>query len=495
MTTEIIGREEELGTIEAFLERIQDGPGALVLSGEAGIGKTILWEAGVGEANRRHRRVLTCRGVEAEASLSFAALSDLLAIEAVEEAAPVLVPPRRRALEIALRLVEPGEDALDTHTIGLAILDVLRVLAVQGPVLVALDDVQWIDVSSAGVLQVAFRRLRDESVGVLATLRTAPDATAPFELERTFPEERLERLELHPLSLGAVHSLLEVRLGLELTRPELARVQEATAGNPFFALELARELVRTGTRPARGQPLRVPASLRELLGGRLARLPGETLDMLLLMAARARPTVELVAATYGERERVLEGLEAAAHEAVVVLDEADIRFAHPLLASICYERAPVWKRRAVHRALASVVSDVEEQARHLALAAEGPDDTVATMLDAAAEHAAARGATAAAAELSEIAAELTADEPTVIRQRRLRAADLHRLSGDIDRAFALYEELLTVAPPGVERADVLFGIILTQKGDTPALTKFYEQARAEAAGDDTRLLRVLAWQM
>src|SRR4249919_2620536 len=111
MTTEIIGREEELGTIEAFLERIQDGPGALVISGEAGIGKTILWEAGVGEASRRHSRVLTCRGVEAEASLSFAALSDLLGMEAVEEAAPLLVPPRRHALQIALRLVEPGEDA------------------------------------------------------------------------------------------------------------------------------------------------------------------------------------------------------------------------------------------------------------------------------------------------------------------------------------------------------------------------------------------------
>ena len=150
-------------------------------------------------------------------------------------------------------------------------------------------------------------------------------------------------------------------------------MQEATAGNPFFALELGRELVRTNTRPAPGQPLRVPESLRELLGGRLARLPGETLDVLLLVAALARPTVELVAATYGERERVLEALETAAREAVVELDDSSVRFAHPLLGSICYERAPLWKRRAVHRALAGVVSDVEERARHLALAADGPD--------------------------------------------------------------------------------------------------------------------------
>ncbi len=93
-----------------------------------------------------------------------------------------------------------------------------------------------------------------------------------------------------------MHSLLKERLGLELTRPELVRVQEATAGNPFFALELGRELVRTGTRPTAGRALRVPESLRELLGERLARLPGETLDVLLQVAALARPTVELVAA-------------------------------------------------------------------------------------------------------------------------------------------------------------------------------------------------------
>ena len=145
-----------------------------------------------------------------------------------------------------------------------------------------------------------------------------------------------------------VHRVLDGAAGLDLTRPELARVREATAGNPFFALELGRELVRTNTRPTPGQPLRVPESLRELLGGRLARLPGETLDVLLIVAALARPTVELVAATYGARERVLEGLDTAAQEAVVELDGSSVRFAHPLLGSICYERAPVWKRRAVH---------------------------------------------------------------------------------------------------------------------------------------------------
>jgi len=490
----VIGREEELAAIETSLAAAEQGPKALVLSGEPGIGKTILWEAGVAEARERFGAVLTCRGVEAEASLSFAALSELLA-PVFDEVAPSLLPPRRRALEIALLRIEPGDVAPDAHAIGLAVLDLLSTLADRSPVLVALDDLQWLDPASAAILQIALRRLREEPVGVLVTVRTGPDVTMPFDVERSFAELRLEQLGIGPLTLGAVHSLLQERLGLDLTRPELARVQEATAGNPFFALELGRELVRTGTRPAPGQPLRVPESLRELLGGRLARLPGETLDVLLQVAALARPTVELVAATYGEQERVLEALETAAQEAVVELDGSTVRFTHPLLASICYEQAPLWKRRAVHRALAGAVADVEERARHLALAAEGPDAAIASELDSAAEHAAARGATGGAAELWELAAQLTPDDPVLMRRRRLRAAELHRLAGDFDRAFDLYEDLLAEVPSGVERSDVLFGLALTQRADTPALNAFYEQAQAEAAGDDVRLARILAWRM
>ena len=492
MPSEIVGRAEELTLIGAFLAGVEKGPRALVLSGEAGIGKTILWETGLEEAGKDFGRVLTCRGVEAEALLSFAALSDLLQPEDIEVAAPTLVAPRRRALEIALRLVEPGEDAPDPHTIGLAILDVLRVLAEHRPVLVALDDLQWLDVSSTAVLQIAFRRLRDEPIGLLATLRPAPEVAAPFVLERTFPEGRLERLELRPLSLGATHSLLEERLGLELTHAELVRVHGATAGNPFFALELGRELVRTGTRPALGEPLRVPESLRELLGGRLARLHGDTLDVLLQVAALARPTVEVVVGAYGDREPVLDSLEEAVREGVVVLDGADIRFAHPLLASICYERAPLWKRRAVHRALADAVTDSEERARHLALAADGPDAEIALELDAAAQHAAARGATAAAAALSELAAELTLGDPALARQRGMRAAILLRQAGDTERAMTMLEQLLTEVPSGLERADVLTELAILQTGEMTIQIARLDQALAEAGDDGARSARILS---
>jgi ATP/maltotriose-dependent transcriptional regulator MalT len=491
MTATVIGRDQELAAIEVFLTQVEQGPAALVLSGEAGIGKTVLWETGVEEARERFGRVLTCQGVEAEASLSFASLSDLLGDE-LEEAGSALPAPRRRALEVALLLAEPGERPPDAHAIGLAVLGVLRVLAERGPLLVAIDDAQWLDPASAGAIQIALRRLGNTPVCLFATLRKGSGAATAFELDRSFQTARVRRLSIGPLTMGALHNLLRQRLGLELTRPELHRVQEATAGNPFFALELGRELVRTGTRPAPGRALAVPESLQELLGGRLARLPGETLDVLLQAAALARPTVELVAAVQGDRERVLAALEVAVAEGVVELDDSNVRFEHPLLASICYEQAPVWKRRAVHRALAGAVTDVEEKARHLALAVEGPDAVAASYLEAACEQAAARGATAAAAELCELAAELTPDDPALTRRRSLQAATFHRLAGDTGRAATLLEQLLGQVPSGVERADLLFDLAMIMRGDRPAMLALFEEALVDAEGDDARTARILA---
>ena len=139
---------------------------------------------------------------------------------------------------------------------------------------------------------------------------------------------------------------------------------------------------------------------------------------------------------------VLEALETSAREGVVELADSNIRFTHPLLASICYEQAPIWKRRAVHRVLADVVADAEERARHLALGADGPDERIAVELDGGADQAAARGAPGAAAELCSLAADLTPDDPARARARRLRAANLYSLAGRRDEAIALLEQLL-----------------------------------------------------
>ena len=461
----LVGRDEELGAIEAFVAGVERGPQALVVAGEAGIGKTVLWRAGVEAARHRYGGVLTCRGVEAEASLSFSGLSELLA-PVLDDVTASLAPPRRRALEVALLLVEPGEAAPDAHAIGLAVLDVLRVLAARAPLVVAVDDVQWLDPASAGVLQIALRRLRGERVGVLITVREAPGLSVPIELDRCFDADRLRRLLVGPLTVGALHHLLKDRVGLDLSRPELVRLNEVTAGNPFFVVELGRELVRTNTRPTAAAVVRVPASLQKLLDDRLARLPTDTGDVLLVVAASARPTVELLAAAHGNKDRVVDALDAAVTEGVIELDDARVRFSHPLHASVCYQQAPPWKRRAVHRALAAAVTDVEERARHLALAVDGPDATVAAELDAAARHATARGATAAGAELFELAAALDPGDAAASRQRRLQAAKRHRLAGDVERAAAILEQLLTETASGVERADVLFELALTFQWST-----------------------------
>jgi predicted ATPase len=205
MATTLIGRDGELGSIQAFLERVQHGPSALVLSGEPGIGKTVLWEAGVEQAGPPFGRVLSHRGAEAEALLSFAGLSELVT-PVLEEVAPFVLPVRRRALEVALLLAEPGEEAADARAIGLAFLDVLQLLAQQSPVVVAVDDLQWLDSSSAAVLEMALRRLRHERVGFLATVREAPDVASPFDLDRSLSGHASRGVRGQPLLRARVRA-------------------------------------------------------------------------------------------------------------------------------------------------------------------------------------------------------------------------------------------------------------------------------------------------
>ena len=273
--------------------------------------------------------VLVHRGARAETAMAFAGLSDLLT-PVVDDALDGLPAPRRRALEVALLVAEPHDGGPpDARAIALGLLDMLRALAERRPVLLALDDVQWLDVSSAAVLSVALRRLGDEPVAVLGTMRTGADAGDPEVLAGTL----LERLKLEPLDLAAVHRLLRDRLGLELPRPQLARIHRAAGGNPYFALELARH---------GGE--HVPDSLHEVLGHRLDRLAPDVLAMLLHASALATPTVQLVGGHAA--------IAVAVDEGIVRLDGDRIRFAHPLLASLVYDRALPWDRRAAHARLA-----------------------------------------------------------------------------------------------------------------------------------------------
>jgi DNA-binding CsgD family transcriptional regulator len=439
----IVGRDEELLLVVAFLQEPNDLPGALVLEGEAGIGKSTVWRHGIEVARGYGFRVLETRPSQSETNLSFAGLGDLLG-EAAGDLMPELPPPQARALEVALLLSEPGAAPPDPRGISTAFLGALRTLARDQPVLVAVDDVQWLDPPSLAVIEYAARRLRDESVALLLTRRLVGD-DEPLALERAV-DERLRRLTLGPLSLGSLHRLLRERLEVTLPRPLLRRIHQLSGGNPFFALELARA-------QASEPGSQLPETLGTLVRDRLVALPAATQYALAVAAALAQPTAELVDSVV---EGGIDALGAAEHAHVIELQRGRIQFAHPLLASGAYLGVDAPKRRMIHARLAELVLDPEEAARHLALAATGPDAHVATALSGAADRAHARGAPAAAAELLERAAELTpADDPAAARHRLGDAGYHHFESGDSRRARVLLETILPQAAPGPERAQVL----------------------------------------
>ena len=172
MAGDVIGRESELAILHRFLDSIPTGPSALLLSGDPGIGKTTVWKEGLAGAQLRRYRTLSCGPVEAETRLSYAALGDLLE-PILEEALPTLPEPQRQALEVAL-LRSPSSGArADQRAVSLAVLGCLRSVASTSPVVVAVDDIQWMDLPSVRVLQFVVRRLKDEQVGLMTAARGA----------------------------------------------------------------------------------------------------------------------------------------------------------------------------------------------------------------------------------------------------------------------------------------------------------------------------------
>jgi DNA-binding CsgD family transcriptional regulator len=301
-------------------------------------------------------------------------------------------------------------------------------------------------------------------------------------IENAFGQARLRRLPVGPLSLGALHHLLHQRLGRAFARPVLRRIHELSGGNPFFGLELARAAERETIRLDRETEL--PMSLEALVRDRLAALPRETQRALAVAGAAAQPTLRLVArATESD---ALAAVSPAVTAHVIQLDGERIRFGHPLLASGAYLAADPAERRDLHRRLGHAVAEPEERARHLALAAGGPDEEVAESLEAAAAHAALRGAPEAAAELLDRACELTPSDRPFERRRRLGdAAWFHFYTGDAQRARSAFEGLVAELPPGPERALVLTRLARVRSyGDNlRAAAALFRQA-VDEGGDD-----------
>jgi DNA-binding CsgD family transcriptional regulator len=477
----ILGREGELAQVGSFLGPAPGGAAVLLLEGAAGIGKTTLWHAGVSLARARGHRVLSCRAAESEARLSYAALGDLFDFDL-----PDLPAPQRRALDAALLRAEVEGAPPDQRAVSVASLGVLRALAAAGPVVVAIDDVQWLDAPSARVLAFVVRRLEDAPIRFLVALR-AGSGGDPLGLVQAGPAPSLHRVSVGPLAEEAMTRLLRARTGGDLTRPVLLRLHRISEGNPLFALEIARALTGQGARPAPGEPLPVPEDLQALLRTRLAALPSSAADGLLVVAAAARPTEELVVAASARPDRAPAGLKRAEEAGVLRRAGGRLGFTHPLLGSTVHAMATPQARRTVHRRLAELVADPEERARHLALAAGGPDPEVARALEEAGRHARRGGAPDAAAELLELARKLTPPEDGAgLLGRAVEAAGHHFDAGDATRATALLEEAIATARPGRDRARLLFYQASVSWLDLPRVQGLAEQA-LEEAGDDAAI--------
>jgi DNA-binding CsgD family transcriptional regulator len=453
-TSPIIGREAELDAISAFFDGVPSGPRALVLAGSAGIGKTTLWLGGVAEARERGHSVLVTRAAESDARMSYAALGDLL------ENVPgptyeTLPPPMRRALDRALLRGDGGGGAPDPRAVSLAVGRVLHALAATGPVVIAIDDVQWLDRPSARVLSFVFRRLTDEPIGVLESLRLgsgAPDD--PIMTDRALAD--VERVTVGPLTVGALGRVLRQRTDPTLSRPVVVRLHQVTNGNPLFALEIARSVPHSSAGSTAGEPWAVPDDMQRLLSARLAQLAPAAHRPLLAIAATSQPTWELVVHAAAEDEAALAGLARAEDAGVIERASGLVRFTHPLLASTVYLNATDRERRDMHRVLAAATTDPEERARHLALGTPEPDADVAFALEDAARHARRRGAPDAAAELAELASKLTPEADAAdLRRRRLATAEYHFDAGDAERARRVLRGTIATSPPGPERAEML----------------------------------------
>lgn len=488
----IVGRAEEIDAIERFVDALGAGPAALVLDGGPGIGKTTLWTASVRYGESVGHRVLQARPTETESAFPFAALADLLA-EPFRSVRSELPRHQERALAAAL-LISDEEQPVDARTAATATVGVLRLLAEERALILAIDDAQWLDAASRRILEFALRRLSGPT-GVLAASRAEPGDSPPLGLEQALPAERVRRLTVGPLSFAAVHHLVRGRVGLSLPRPTLSRLVSLSGGNPYFALEIARTLTHREASLPLHEPPPLPSTLRELVASRINELSADAREAALVVSASRDPklaTLHEVMASASEADAALAEGEAAG---VLTFHGDSIRFTHPLLASAAYATASVDRRRALHRRLASLAADAETKGVHLALSVIGIDAETANAIEEAARRAAMRGAHDAAAELFDAARAATRpDDHGALARRYLgRALALNNV-GEFGAARVSAERALASAPDVPRRAEalVLLASLDWFDGSADIATERVEQALAAVAGDTVRQAPIYA---
>ena len=475
----IVGREDGLARLRGIVESAPQASQVLLVTGEAGMGKTVLLADAADRARSAGMRVLHVTARESESNLAFAGLHQLL--RPVLSGVASLPNRQAQALLGALGLAADSA-APDPLLIGIAVLTLLSDLSESSPVLVIADDAHWLDRSSLDALAFVSSRLDTERVVVLVGARgQAP----PSGFDRGFPE-----LHLEPLPAADADLLLDAQ-------PRPPRGQARTqvlaqaAGNPMALIELAKVIADdpAASRRWAAEPLPPTDRLRAVITARFASLP-EQAQAALLLAAVADSS-DLTAAARRGAGADAQALAPAEHLGLVTIDRAGLQFSHPLVRSAIYHSASFARRAAAHRQLAEALQDQpDRRAWHLAAAALQPDEQVASLLEATATQAQRRGGAAAAALALERAADLSPDLGD--RARRLAAAASAAIStGQADwvRDLATRALAVTADPELRMTARHVAGWALAYSGHRTAALSALLSVAEEAARD----LPALAW--
>ncbi|MET3962116.1 DNA-binding SARP family transcriptional activator [Marmoricola sp. OAE513] len=410
----LFGRDDEVAALTEF---VATGHGALVITGPPGIGKTALWESGRAQAPRD--QVVQARPGEEEVRYSFSVLADLL--DGVDLDRLTELPERQREALSGALVRTDGTSEPDMHAIALGLAAALDELAREAPLLVAVDDVQWMDAESAEALTFASRRVDRNRVRFLLARRDGHDRTA---LEQAFPAAVRRDVVVAPLDADATAQLLR---SLEVQAPArvVRLVHEQSGGNALFIHELAQVLRERGL-PEKGQPLGVPTDVEELLGLQVDEVPSDERTAALAVALEKNLT-EDVLSTLTSRETVA----ATVRRRLLVVDSTTgrVRFRHPLIAALARDRSTPAQRRSLHRWLADQVTNPDSRARHLGLGHDQPDEDRAAELAHAAGQALSRRAFETAVELTRLALEQTPSDSPDRPQRIVNHAQALAVAG------------------------------------------------------------------
>jgi len=471
-----------LDPIASWVDERAVRSGALIFEGPAGIGKTHAFAEVIDAAVSSGARVLRAQPVAAELHLVGSALIDLC-MDVSDEQIAELPDVQARALSAAL--LRGGGAPAVPQAVALAVSTLLRMLSARQPVLIALDDLQWLDAHTAEVVGFALRRLPLAGVGVVATLRTGPGTEEPEFVRQLASALPLVRHVVPPLSAPELEQILRGHLGGEIPRWIVRSAVRGSAGNPLFALELARTLLARpdDVETFDSESLPLPASLLDVVGRHVAQLPEATRSALAAAAAIRHPSLRHLQ-TLG----LSDDLVAAERSGIVRIRQRQIYFNHPMYAAVSYQQLSGVERIALHARIAGVVEGDEERARHLAVGAVEPDEDVAAALDLARRRAIERGALDAALEAAQLAVRATPAGSARAAQRRVEFASLMFRLGDGGPARRELNVALTEARQALDRARVLYTLaqVVNDTEGPVVATPLYLQA-LELATDDPEL--------